>query len=117
MVIAKAVALAAELKYSRRRRPSDDDEDSVPPRRPNEVLVTIGLFSIIKLYRLVDLMVQSKGFCIPPECENICPLNPCEFFEKLDFPMDMFAPPHKRESLSGSSESVPCEKNDKLHDC
>ena len=61
----------------------------------SEVLVTIGLFSIIKLIRLVHLNVQSKGFCIPNECEDQGDINPCEYFAELDFPMDIFTPPNR----------------------
>ena len=63
----------------------------------NEVHVTIGLFCILKLVRLVHLNVQSKGFCIPDECEEQCDINPCEYFAELDFPIDIFAPPHRKE--------------------
>ncbi|MCL2372445.1 MAG: hypothetical protein FWC78_03485 [Defluviitaleaceae bacterium] len=61
-----------------------------------EVQVTIGLFSIIKLFRLVHLNVQSKGFCIPHECHEQGDINPCEYFSELDFPMDIFAPPQRK---------------------
>lgn len=125
LVESKAVALSAELKYSckKRKHPCghDDRDDrgdrdgmdimSIDSSRPNEVLVTIGLFSIIKLYRIVNLNVESRGFCIPPECENISPLDPCEFFEKLDFPMDIFAPPQKPEFFAGVSSNIPADKN------
>lgn len=102
LVEAKAVALAAELKLQRRF----GDTQDLPPE-PNRVNVTIGLFSIVKLYRLVNLNVQSKGFCIPRECEDVSPLNPCDFFDSLDFPMDVFAPPQKPEFLAGISGNIP----------
>jgi hypothetical protein len=89
-VEAKAIALNAEIRTRR-----------------EEVAVTIGLFTIVKIFRIVDLIVESKGFCIPHECEEICPLNPCEFFENLDFPMDVFAPPQKPEFLAGISGDIP----------
>lgn len=104
LVEAKAVALAAEIKLQRR---FSRCEDLAP--EPNRVDVTIGLFTIIKLYRLVNLNVQSKGFCIPRECEEISPLNPCEFFDNLDFPMDVFAPPQKPEFVAGISGNIPNE--------
>lgn len=103
MVEAKAVALSAELRFARRRGFSADE--ALP--RPNEVLVTIGLFTIIKLFRLVNLNVQSRGFCIPDECEEISPISPCDFFERLDFPMDVFAPPQRAEFLAGISSNIP----------
>ncbi|MCL2839676.1 MAG: hypothetical protein FWE05_02800 [Defluviitaleaceae bacterium] len=61
----------------------------------NEVHVTIGLFCILKLIRMVHLNVQSKGFCIPDECEDQGDINPCEYFAELEFPMDIFAPPER----------------------
>lgn len=103
LVEAKAVALEAQLRYSRRRSIGIDD---LAPS-PNEVLVTIGLFTIIKLFRIVQLTVESHGFCIPPECEEVSPLNPCEFFDSLDFPMDIFAPPQKPEFVAGISGNIP----------
>lgn len=114
LVEAKAVALAAELRYQKRRNigPTDFSPE------PNEVLVTIGLFTIIKLFRIVNLTVQSRGFCIPPECEEISPLNPCEFFDNLDFPMDIFAPPQRPEFVAGISGNIPRERRrDKDCDC
>jgi hypothetical protein len=103
LVEAKAVALSAELKYQRRRNcgPTDFSPE------PNEVVVTIGLFTIIKLFRIVNLTVESRGFCIPEECEEISPLNPCEFFDSLDFPMDIFAPPQRPEFVAGISGNIP----------
>jgi len=60
-------------------------------REPVDVVVTIGLFSVIKLFRLVCLNIQSRGFCVPRECDYI-PIDPCEYFHSLEFPMDVFAP-------------------------
>ena len=97
MVEAKALGLAAEIVH-RHRHHSEE-----PPR----VAVTIGLFSIIKLYRMVALQVESRGFVIPEACGEICPLNPCDFFEDLNFPMDSFAPPQKPEFMAGISGDIP----------
>ena len=73
----------------------------------SEIHVTIGLFSILKLFRLVHLNVQSKGFCIPDECHDQGDINPCEYFADLDFPMDIFAPPQRKEFVAGVSENIP----------
>ena len=66
----------------------------------------------MQLFRIVNLRVESRGFDIPRECEDNCPTNPCDFFEALDFPMDVFAPPQWPEFSAGISGSIP--KNDKL---
>jgi len=104
MVEAKAVSLGATI--ARRNHGRDEvrhhgDGGSSQggghhPRR-DYVNVTIGLFSIIKLYRLVSLQVESRGFVIPPPCGDICTPDPCELFEDQPFPLDSFAPLQKPE--------------------
>ena len=100
---AKAVALSAELNFTNCCSCNSDSNAS----EPNEVFVTIGLFTIIKLFRIVNLTVQSRGFCIPEQCQEVSALNPCDYFENLDFPMDIFAPPQKPEFLAGISNNIP----------
>jgi hypothetical protein len=121
LVEAKAVALDAVIKYAL-RRVSRTDEDVYP--EPSSVNVTIGLFTIIKLFRIVNLTVESRGFCIPEECTDVSPLDPCEFFEDLDFPMDAFAPPQRPEFLAGITNNIPhterncgCKKENHEHHC
>lgn len=99
LVESKAIGLNAELVYQNRQCCCDEEA--------TEVAVTIGLFTIIKLFRLVNLSVQSKGFCIPREAEDVASITPCEFFDNLDFPMDIFAPPQKAEFLAGISGNIP----------
>lgn len=111
LVEAKAVGLSAELKYQ--RRINCGPEDLSPSA--NRVDVTIGLFFIVKLYRIVNLTVESRGFCIPDECEDLSPLNPCEYFDNLDFPMDIFAPPQKPEFYAGISGNI--SRNGNNGDC
>lgn len=114
LVEAKGVALSAELKYSCGVRGGHHHMEG---EHANRVKVMIGLFSIIKLYRIVTLLVESKGFAVPPECQDISPLNPCEFFDDLDFPMDIFAPPQKPEFLAGVSSNIPAVETKKPCGC
>ena len=109
MAEGKAMALSASILYSHHRHchGCDDDQDFGGRKRSCGVEVVIGLFSVVKLFRLVDLAVESTGFTIPEECEDICPLDPCEFFDNLDFPMDLFAPPQKPEFHAGISSNIP----------
>ena len=51
----------------------------------SEVLVTIGLSSIITLFRQADLKVLSKGCYFHNECDENSALNPCEYFMGLDY--------------------------------
>lgn len=100
LVEAKAVALSADLKYCRRRHGEHTVEAC-------EVDVTIGLFYTVQLFRIVNLTVESHGFCIPDEDDEISPINACEFFDNLAFPMDVFAPPQKPEFYAGISGDIP----------
>lgn len=104
LVESKAVALSAEIDYCTRSACDYSD--------PIGVNVTLGLFTIIKLYRIVNLKVESRGFCVPAQCDNISPINVCEYFDDLDFPMDLFAPPQKAEFFAGISGNIPNNQDD-----
>jgi len=115
MVEAKAMGLCSSLIYDsfgsdhsrgHGHGHGHDHDHHEGRRRATSVEVVIGLFSIVKLFRLVDLAVESTGFTIPGECEEICPMDPCEFFNGLAFPMDLFAPPQKREFDAGVSSNI-----------
>lgn len=75
--------------------------------------VTLGLFSIIKLERNVQLLIPAYDFCIPDkECISSNDDDPCELFETIEFPIDEFFPPQREEfnenSSSGSSGAGSC---------
>lgn len=58
------------------------------------VVATIGIFSIIKLVRLVQLLIPSFDFCVPNKtCIASTEENPCELFDTIEFPNDEFFPP------------------------
>jgi len=95
----KAMELSAEIRHGHCPKGGG--------HKPLDVGVTIGLFSIVQMFRIVNLRVESRGFDIPRECNDLCPTNPCEFFDALDFPMDIFAPPQLPEFNSGKSSNIP----------
>ncbi len=60
------------------------------------VFVSIGLFSIVKIERSVQLLIPACDFCIPQkECIASSDDSPCDLFEKIQFPFDEFFPPEK----------------------
>jgi len=62
------------------------------------VYVTLGLFTITKLERNVQLLIPVYDFCIPTdECVSASPGNPCELFDQIQFPVDEFFPPQKHD--------------------
>jgi len=86
-VQAKAAPLAVSIK------PFIDPCNEEYPCPDDIIGVTIGLFTIIKLFRLVSMTVQSAGNCDIPVCEPILPGDPCSFFNEIPFPFDDFDPP------------------------
>lgn len=57
------------------------------------VLVTIGIFTIVQIERNVQMLVPTYDFCIPnKECVTSSD-DPCEMFERIEFPTDEFFPP------------------------
>jgi len=116
---ARALGLAAEIKrdfcHNEHKhghvRAEEQDFEGIEPlhhhRNRAHVFVTIGLFSMVKIFRMVSLLVESRGFVIPENCGNIIPPNPCDFFEEMAFPMDTFSPPQRAEFHSGESINIP----------
>lgn len=63
-----------------------------------QVVATIGLFSIVKLARLTQLLIPAFDFCVPNKrCVASTDEEPCELFETIDFPIDEFFPPQKMD--------------------
>ncbi len=71
------------------------------------VLVSIGLFSILQLQRSVQMMVPSYDFCIPDKECLFTTDDPCEIFERIQFPTDAFFPP-RLENLPGTGNDSCC---------
>lgn len=58
------------------------------------VYVSLGLFTIVKLERNVQLLIPAYDFCIPEkECVASTVDDPCNIFENISFPVDEFFPP------------------------
>ncbi len=56
-------------------------------------LVSLGLFSIVRIVRDVQVMLPSARFCLPEKrCKTPTEEEPCSFFEKLSFPTGEFFP-------------------------
>ncbi|WP_243128191.1 hypothetical protein [Clostridium niameyense] len=62
------------------------------PETCTAVCVTIGLFTIIALGRIVKYNNLSLGPCNIPECDQEIPVIPCELFNELPFPFEEFDP-------------------------
>lgn len=78
------------------------DDNFVLGGETKRVFVSIGIFSIIKLERRVQLLIPAYDFCVPnKECVGATDDNPCDLFERINFPVDEFFPPERSEFTDG----------------
>ena len=88
------------------------DGNLVSGNERKRVFVSIGIFSIIKLERRVQLLIPSYDFCIPKkECVGATDDNPCDLFERITFPVDEFFPPERAEFLENGQEDPSVQSN------
>ena len=65
-----------------------------------EVLVSVGIFSIVQLERQVQMLVPALDFCMPKKECVASSEDPCELFSSIDFPTSEFFP-----------KDSPCDNN------
>ena len=69
------------------------DCNGYPNHTPIAVYVTLGLFTIIKMFRTINMLVESHGRCVPAECTKPASSgDPCRNFDRMAFPLDLFSP-------------------------
>jgi hypothetical protein len=78
------------------------------------VLVTLGLFSIVKLERNVQMLIPAYDFCIPDKECVTSSSDPCDLFKNIKFPIDEFFPPRFNEHGTGS-QGCGCGDSDREH--
>lgn len=103
-----AVATAVEAAAEDAAAPDNGCDNGCSCLSPTGVDVTIGLFAVVKLLRLSNMSVNSYGNCMPCECSDISDISPCDFFDNLKFPTDLFAPQaNYKPCCDTSSEDTP----------
>ncbi len=59
-----------------------------------KLVVSLGLFSVVRIVRDVQVKIPAAKFSLPEkECTGPSEEEPCNFFEKLNFPTNEFFPP------------------------
>ena len=75
-----------------------------------QVLITYGLFFIVRLERDTQLLVDAVDFCIPTkECPGATKESPCALFNDIRFPIDEFFPPVE-DCLNGDAPDCCCSE-------
>lgn len=72
----------------------------------NNIYVTLGLFSVVRLMREVQIVVPSTEFCVPEkECCGPTEDDPCNLFYRMSFPVNEFFPP----KMDPCTDRSPCD--------
>lgn len=71
-------------------------DDIILDHNVKKLYVTLGQFSIIRMERDIQLLMPAYDICMPTKecsCSGGCePEDPCEMFERFDFPVEEFFP-------------------------
>ncbi|MBO5110016.1 MAG: hypothetical protein J6D21_04790 [Clostridia bacterium] len=60
----------------------------------NKLIVSIGIFSVIRLQRPAQYLISATQYCVPDkECVVAEEENPCALFRNMIFPINEFCPP------------------------
>ena len=57
------------------------------------LVVSLGIFSLVRLVRPAQYLIQASEFIIPDkECVSATPDDPCDLFRSMAFPIAEFTP-------------------------
>ena len=74
----------------------------------NRLLVSLGIFSVVRLERPAQYLIQGVEYCVPEkECASAEDDDPCSVFRRMKFPISEFCPPSLGES--GGADRCDCE--------
>ncbi len=78
--------------------------DLCDPEDSNSLYVSLGLFSVIRIERPAQLLVNAAEYCVPEkQCVEAKEDDPCSIFRTMPFPVKEFCPPSKCDGNSGCS--------------
>ena len=81
-------------------------DDSLVCGGNKRLYVSLGIFTIIRISRNVQLLIPAYDFCIPDK-ESECGEGdgPCELFKKFKFPINEFFPPKEEKGNESCCKS------------
>lgn len=60
----------------------------------NKLTVTLGVFSVIRIERPAQYLINAMEYCVPEkECREANDNDPCRIFKQMAFPINEFCPP------------------------
>lgn len=72
------------------------------------VAVTIGLFTIVQVERNVQMLIPAYDFCIPEKQCVTSSDDPCDLFNRIEFPTNEFFPPKVLDTNDGFESGNNC---------
>lgn len=76
--------------------------------------VTLGQFSIIRIERDIQLLMPAYDICLPSkECSGVNMDDPCELFERFNFPVEEFFPPRRADFMDSDNIDINSEKRNR----
>ncbi len=78
-----------------------------PETVQRRVTGTLGLFSVVQLVRSVQMLMPVYDYCVPDKACVATTDDPCDVFNRLQFPMEEFFPPHEPAEPAAPS---PCDE-------
>ena len=80
-----------------------------------DLVVTLGIFAIIRLERPTQIVVPCSDFFIPEkECTPMGENDPCKLFKKMKFPLNEFFP-QSLNNISGFNDDLCENDSDREH--
>jgi hypothetical protein len=80
--------IALETRIGKACTSASAEEEKSPSGRT--VIMTLGLFSVVELYRPVTIMVPTYEYTIPTKECHTDTESPCAVFDKIRFPAEEF---------------------------
>lgn len=118
--VAQPIALSAKLHNSGNSKIQSCSQYRIPDCicrrfggefvRPNSnsniVAVTLGIFTIVQLERNVQILVPACDYNIPSkECITSTEDNPCDIFNRIEFPTEEFFPPQLQNNINSENNN------------
>ncbi len=87
------------------------EDELVIDGEEKRLFCTLGQFSIIRLERDSQLLINCVDFCMPEkECVGSTDDSPCDLFKRIRFPVDEFFPPDMHGINFPPCDDRPCCK-------
>ncbi|MBQ6262463.1 MAG: hypothetical protein IJK58_03015 [Clostridia bacterium] len=91
--------------------------DLADGRDSNKLLVSLGLFSVVRIERPAQYLINASEYSVPAkECVSPIDDDPCSLFKKMEFPIGEFSIPSKLPAFSSSdydnAKKCGCDRKD-----